>query len=118
MLAAWLIERQFGSGFSLDSFRRVLGLLAAASIATAVSGIGGTLGFVLFHGSTAPLLTTWYHWFAADALGIVTVAPLVIGLARSVHDVPRPLELVEGASALVVLGAASVIASRYRPRTG
>ena len=109
VLTAWLIERQFGSGFSLDSFRRVLGLLAAAGIATAVSGIGGTLGFVLFHGSTAPLLTTWYHWFAADALGIVTVAPLVIGLARSVHDVPRPLELAEGASALIVLGAACVI---------
>jgi PAS domain S-box-containing protein len=108
LLTAWLIERQFGSGYSLDSFRRVLGLLAAAGIATAVSGIGGTLGFVLFHGSTAPL-TTWYHWFASDALGIVTVAPLVIGLARSVHDVPRPPELVEGASALAMLGAASVI---------
>jgi MASE1 protein len=114
VLTAWLIGRQFGSGFSLNSFRRVLGLLAAASIATAVSGIGGTLGFVLFHGATAPL-TTWYHWFAADALGIVTVAPLVIGLTRSVQDLPRPLELVEGAAALVVLGAVSVIGFALPP---
>jgi hypothetical protein len=35
--------------------------------------------------------------FAADALGIVTVAPLIIGLGRSVHEVWRPLELGEGA---------------------
>ena len=107
VLAAWLIERQFGSGFSLDSFRRVLGLLAVASIATAVSGIGGTLGFVLFHGSTAPLLTTWYHWFAADALGIVTVAPLLIGLSTAADDAPAWRESIEGTLALVMLVAAS-----------
>ena len=44
-------------------------------------GSGGTAGFVYFHGSTAPILTTWQHWFASDALGIITVAPLLIGLA-------------------------------------
>ena len=109
LLAAWLIERQFGAHFSLESFRRVLGLLVAAGLAAAVSGIGGTLGFVLFHGSTAPVLTTWYRWFASDALGIVTVAPLVIGLVRIVHDLPRALELAEAAMALVALGTVSAI---------
>jgi integral membrane sensor domain MASE1 len=89
VLTAWFIERQFGAHFNLDSFRRVVGLLIAAGIATAISGIGGTMGFALFHGSTAPVLITWYHWFASDALGVVTVAPLVIGLVRSVHDHQR-----------------------------
>src|SRR5215468_4479674 len=74
LLAAWLIERYFGSGFSLDRLRNVLGLLAAAVVATAASGIGGMAAFKLFHSPTAPLLTTWQHWFASDAVGIITVA--------------------------------------------
>jgi hypothetical protein len=48
VLTAWLIERYFGSPFNLDRLRHVLGLLGAAIVATAISGIGGTLGFVLF----------------------------------------------------------------------
>jgi hypothetical protein len=55
---AWLIERYFGSGFRF------------------------------FHGSTAPVLTTRQHWFAGDALGIVTVAPLLIGLVSAARERP------------------------------
>ena len=33
LLTAWLIERYFGSDFSLDRLRHVLGLLAAAIVA-------------------------------------------------------------------------------------
>jgi integral membrane sensor domain MASE1 len=77
LLVAWLIERYFGSSFSIDRLRNVLGLLAAAVVATATSGIGGTVAFALFHSPTAPIWTTWQHWFASDAVGIITVAPLV-----------------------------------------
>lgn len=108
VLAAWLINRHFGPGFSLDRFRRVLGLLAAAGTATAVSGIGGTVGFLVLHGATTPVLTTWYHWFASDTLGIVTVAPLLIGLASALREPPPPRrELVEGGVALVALAVTS-----------
>src|SRR6266478_5023618 len=62
LLAAWLIERYFGSGFRLDRLRNVLGLLAATVIATAASGIGGTVAFKLFRSPTAPIWTTWQHW--------------------------------------------------------
>src|SRR5262249_19019195 len=55
LLAAWLIERHFGSGFSLGRLRNVLGLLAAAVAATAVSGIGGMVAFKFFHSPTAPM---------------------------------------------------------------
>ena len=85
VLAAGLIQRYFGSPFSLDRLRHVLGLLAAAIVATAVSGIGGALGFAWFHGATS-MLATWQNWFASDALGIVTSVPLVIGLGRSSDD--------------------------------
>src|SRR6516225_10028066 len=78
VLAAWLIERIFGPDFRLDKLRNVVGLVAAATTGTAVSGIGGAIVFKLFHNATTPMLTTWHHWFASDALGIITVAPLLI----------------------------------------
>ena len=109
MIIAWLIEYHFGSVFSLDSSRRVLGLFLATAVGTAISGIGGTAGFILFHGSDAPILTTWLNWVASDAIGVVTVAPLVIGLARTLHDLPEISELVQGTLALVVLALASAI---------
>ena len=109
MIIAWLIEHHFGSGFSLDSSRRVLGLFLATAVGTAISGIGGTAGFILFHSSDAPILTTWLNWFASDAIGVVTVAPLVIGLARTLHDLPQMSELMEGSLALVVLTLVSAI---------
>jgi integral membrane sensor domain MASE1 len=65
LLMAGLIERYFGSAFSLDSLRQVLGLVAAAIVGTAVAGIGGTVGVVLVEGSTAPALTIWNHWLTS-----------------------------------------------------
>jgi two-component sensor histidine kinase/integral membrane sensor domain MASE1 len=109
VLTAWLIERYFGSPFSLDRLRHVLGLLGAAIIAAAVSGIGGTLGFVLFHGATASMFVTWQNWFASDALGIITIAPLLIGLASATRDPPARNETIEGLVALASLIVMSVI---------
>jgi len=109
VLAAWLIERNFGPGFDLGRLPNVLRLLAAALIATAVSGIGGTAGYRLFHASTASSLTIWQHWFASDALGIVAVAPLLIGLASAIRDPPPRRELAEGAVALATLVAMSAL---------
>jgi integral membrane sensor domain MASE1 len=103
LLTAWLIEHYFGSGFRLGRLRNVLGLLAAAIVATAASGIGGTVAFKLFHSATAPFWTIWGHWFASDAVGIVTVAPLMIGFAKALRKRPPPNEIIEGIVALVVL---------------
>jgi PAS domain S-box-containing protein len=103
LLCAALIERYFGPQFGLDRLRNVLGLLMGAIIATAASGIGGALAFKYLEHSTAPILTTWHHWFASDALGILTVAPLLIGIAAAVRDPPTQGELVEGSTALAVL---------------
>jgi PAS domain S-box-containing protein len=105
LLTAELIERYFGPNFSLDRLRHVLGLLAAAIIGAAVSGIGGVVGFKYFEHSTAPLLTTWHHWFASDALGIVTVAPLLIGLAAAARRPPPRREFIEGSAVLAALAA-------------
>jgi signal transduction histidine kinase len=103
VLTAWLIERYFGANFDLDKLRNVLGLFAAAIVGTAVSGIGGTVGYVLFQSSPASILTIWYHWFTSDVLGIITVAPLLIGLALAARDPPPRREVIEGVVALAAL---------------
>jgi signal transduction histidine kinase len=110
MLTAWFIQHYFGSGFRLGKPRNVLGLLAAAIIGTTASGIGGTVGFKLFHNAAAPLLTTWQAWFASDGLGIITVAPLLIELAASKRDRLSRSELIEGVLAVVALALASALA--------
>jgi integral membrane sensor domain MASE1 len=108
LLTAGLIERYFGSGFSLNRLRNVLGLLGAAIVGAAVSGIGGTLGFTLFYGATTSIFVTWQNWFASDALGIVTIAPLVIGLASAAREPPPRSEYIEGLVALAALTVMSL----------
>jgi integral membrane sensor domain MASE1 len=45
MLVAWMIDRYVCSDFDLGRLRHVLALLAAAIVGTALSGIGGTVGY-------------------------------------------------------------------------
>jgi PAS domain S-box-containing protein len=110
LVVASLISQRFGKDFGLDSLRNVLGFFAAAAVGPALSGIVATAGFVLFYNSMAPVLTTWLNWFASDALGIVMVAPLLIGLAGLRRDLPDRWELTEGALTLAGLGAVSALA--------
>jgi len=106
LLTAWLIERYVGPRFTLGRLRHVLALLGAAIVATAVSGVGGTIAYILLQNSTASITTTWQHWFASDAVGIITVAPLLVGLAAGLRRPPPRAELIEGS---VALGALAVM---------
>ena len=103
LITAGLIEHYFRAGFSLDRLRCVIGLLLAAIAGTFISGGGASVAFKLFHSPTVPMLTTWQHWFASDAVGVITVAPLVIGLAAAVREPPPRSELIRGAGVLVAL---------------
>jgi PAS domain S-box-containing protein len=108
LLVAWLIERHHGPGFSLDSFPRVIGFFLATGLSTAASAVAASAAFALFHITDAPVVTTWLHWLASDAFGIVTMAPLVIGIVRSLQDPPHLAQVAEGACILTVLAVASV----------
>jgi signal transduction histidine kinase len=103
LITARLVKGYFGADFNIDRLRQVLGLLLAAIVGAAVSGILGTATYRLWNGPSAPLLSTWEHWFASDAIGIVIVAPLVIGLTAALRQPPPRSELIEGTIALVVL---------------
>jgi PAS domain S-box-containing protein len=103
VIVAGLLQRMFGSPFDLNTLRRVIGLFAATIAGTVLSGIVGTMGFVWFHHATASVPTIWLHWFASDALGTLTVAPLLIGLTSLMRNLPSTREVAEGAVALAVV---------------
>jgi PAS domain S-box-containing protein len=108
ILIAGLVAHHFGPKFSLDRVGNVLGLLATTAVGAAVSGVGGTLGFMLFHNSGTPFLTTWWNWFASAALGVIAVAPLLIGLGGS-HARPTKFEAAEGLLLLAVIVLISTV---------
>jgi len=112
LLVAWVITQRFGKDFKLDSLRNVLTFFAAAGVGPAISAIVATAGFILFYNSRAPVSTTWLNWFASDALGIIMVAPLLIGLGGLRSDLPKKWELTEGTLTLVAFAAVSAIAFR------
>jgi signal transduction histidine kinase len=105
LITAGLIQHFFGTGFNIVRLRNVIGLLAAAAAGAIVSGIGGAVTYRLWQGPSAPMLTTWQHWFASDVVGIITVAPLVIGLAAVVQRPSPRSEVIEGTLALAALAA-------------
>ena len=116
LITAVLIELYFGTDFAIDRLYQILGLLVAAVVGTAVSGIGGAVTYRLFSGPSATMLTTWQHWFVSDAIGVVIVAPLVIGLGAAVRRPPARDELVEGMAALAALAIMTGIALSLPPQ--
>ena len=103
VIIAGLLHRFCGSPFELNGLRNVLALFAATAAGVSLSGIPGTAGFVLFHGSAASPLVTWLDWFKSDAIGNIAVAPLAIGLASLARNFPPRREIVEGVFALAVV---------------
>jgi len=110
LLVMWLIERWFGTAFNLDSVRRVLGFFAAAALAPAVAAVGAAAAMKLLGPSTAAFVDVWAVWFASDALGIIAVAPLLIGIAAAVHDAPSRSEFLEGSVAVVAIATTNGLA--------
>src|SRR5262249_57358265 len=66
LITAAIIQYYFRADFTLGRLQQVLGLLVAAIAGTVVSGIGGAIGFKLFHSPYAAMFTTVAHWFASD----------------------------------------------------
>jgi signal transduction histidine kinase len=103
LITAGLIQHYFGAGFNLVRLRHIVSLFGAAVAGTIVSGIGGAVTYRLLRGPSAPTLITWQHWFASDFVGIIAVAPLVIGLAAVVRRPSPRSEVIEGMLALAAL---------------
>ena len=102
-LLAWLVERWFGQTFTFGDLRRVVGFLAATSLATATSAVGGAATITLLH-TAAPFWEVWRTWFLSGSIGVLVLAPLLIGLARSWRERPSKEEMIEGVTVIGLLG--------------
>src|SRR5262245_7503326 len=107
LLTAWLVERWFGREFKLEDIFQVLGFLGASAIGAGMAAAGAALAISLVQGTTSPL-DLWRLWFASCLLGIVTIAPLVIGLAVAWRERLPRRELIEGTAALLMLALLGV----------
>jgi signal transduction histidine kinase len=105
IIIAGLIARYFGVDFALDQLRRVFGLLGATIAGTAPSSLGGAVASRLFLGPKVPILTTWLHWWTGVAVGVVAVAPVIIGFSAARREPPPRRELIEGVAGLSALAA-------------
>ena len=108
-LTAGLIERWFGRLFKLGGVSHVLGFLLASAIGSAVAATGAAIVVALLESTVLPL-TFWRVWFGSCLLGIIAVAPLLVGIAEAVRHVPPRAELLEGMLGLSMLGALSALA--------
>jgi PAS domain S-box-containing protein len=107
VLTAWLIERWFGRAFAFDNLRRVLGFLVAACLGAAASAVPGAATMDLFQ-TTAPYWDVWRAWILSDGVGIVVVAPLIIGLGQVWRNLPTRGEWIEGVGGLALMSLASL----------
>jgi PAS domain S-box-containing protein len=107
LLPAWLVQRWFGAVFKLEEVRQVLGLLVASAIGAAVTAAGASIAISFVEPGAIPF-NVWRLWFASCSLGLITVAPLLIGLGNALREPPQLRELIEGTIALVTLAALSV----------
>ena len=109
LIIAGLTARYFGPDFALDRVRNVLGFLAAVAIGVTASSLGAAVTLRLALGPAVTVLTVAEHWFASVFVGIITVAPLVIGVAGAVRHPPPRRDFIEGTVALVALAAVTVV---------
>jgi two-component sensor histidine kinase/integral membrane sensor domain MASE1 len=107
LLTSWLVERWFGRAFKLEDLFQVLGFLVASAVGAAIAAAGAAVAVSLVQAAVSPL-EVWRLWFASCLLGIVAVAPFVIGVGVAVRDQLPQRELIEGTVAVVMLSALGV----------
>jgi integral membrane sensor domain MASE1 len=105
LFVAWMVERYIGSGFSLGQLRHVLGLLAAAIVGAAASGVGGAVGYKLGTNPQVSAWIVWRQWVASDAIGIIAVSPVIIGVLAASRAPLSQRELIEGGVAVIAAAA-------------
>src|SRR5262245_42059871 len=104
LLTTALVERWFGRSFKLGVVSHVLGFLLASAIGSVVAATGAAIVMALLE-STVPVSTFWRVWLGSCLLGIIAVAPLLVGIAEAARHVPPRAELLEGMLGLSMLGA-------------
>lgn len=107
-LLAELLQRRFGFPFRLNRLARAGGLLAGAATVAALASAAGGLALRVVGTGGAPFWEVAALFLAADFVGIVTVAPLVLALATAGEHATTPRRAtLEGVALLAALTLAA-----------
>jgi signal transduction histidine kinase len=107
LIVAGLMQHYFAAHFKIDRLYCVLALFAAALAGTVVTSTWWTFVYYWLFASLNEPAATWLHWIVSDFAGIISVAPLVIGIGTVLRRPPAWREAIESLAALAVLGAMS-----------
>ncbi len=103
ILFAMLVDRVRAGAFRFDGIQATSGFFAAAAISTAVAAAAATATIVVAGRSDAPFRAIWMEWWAADVIGIITFAPVLIMLGEAINSRLTGREIGEGSSVLALL---------------
>ena len=112
-LFAWLADRRLTQLARLDRQRTVLGFLLVSIAVAAAGGLVVAVGLHLVGGEAQTLWATWFIRTSADAIGFISVVPLLL-----VADVRRGsrrqwAELTAGAVLLAVVTQAGFVGQAF-----
>jgi two-component sensor histidine kinase/integral membrane sensor domain MASE1 len=105
VLVAGLLHLLFGRPFRLDSLAAVLGFLVATLAGAALAAFPAALYLANIAGSPAPAVKLWQVWVQSDAVGIVTVAPVLIALPSTLRERLPAWRWLEAAAILALIAA-------------
>ena len=82
LIFSWLLDRRLSGSYTFDSLSKALCFFAAAAISTMLMAVYATLAIKGLTDSSAQSWQIWKAWFTSDAMGIITIAPVVISLGE------------------------------------
>lgn len=124
LLGATFLRRLAGGEHAFERVENVvLYALSVVMLSTTVSATVGILALLLSgFVSQADAGTAWFTWWLGDALGALTIAPLLILWRRDVQRVPwntrKILEAVALSASVIVIGTAVFASSLFAGTAG
>ena len=107
LAVAWIVERFGRERGQFERLDSVFVFFGAALLAAAIAAVPAALALDAFGMSTAPVAKLWVDWFRADAVGIVTVAPLVATLPTLWRQRWSRVQIAESLAAVGSVGVAT-----------
>ena len=108
LAGVFLLRRVFHFDDAVEKVRDVAALAVAAALAPMVSATVGvaSLGVSDLIPAAVGIVTTWVIWWVGDAMGLLLVTPLLLGLSRKQPPLlhRRPLEAAALALGIVAFG--------------
>ena len=107
LAVAWIVERLDPDVARLERLRSFIVFMFAALAGSALAAVPAALALRSFGLSQSSLSDLWFVWFKSDAMGIVTIAPLLITLPTLLHAPLAPRRFAEGIAVIVLTGLAT-----------